>query len=161
MVYFIKDDADLETAKRIASENGQSGLFPELGSVAVEEPDKFDYIIQREEFERQFPSRIARQVTNTAAWAAPTKQNKSFTQTKESKATERVVETPVEAAGIEENVPVEEAEEAPGSDVTAPTKESFELEFESPFEVKLDESQRKALEKIRERRERLRGGALK
>jgi hypothetical protein len=141
-------------------ENRQSGLFPELGSVAVEEPDKFDYIIQREEFESEFPSRIAKQVTNTAAWDAPTEQNKYFTQTKEI-ASEPVVKATAEAKDIKERAPVEGVEEAPVPDAAAPAEEPFELEFESPFENKLDDEQRKELERIRERRERLRGGALK
>jgi hypothetical protein len=125
--------------------------------VAVEEPDKFDYVIQREEFERQFPSRIAKQATDTAAWDSPTKQNKYFTQTK-PKASKPVGRGTSEAEDIEESAPVEESEKAPAPDAA---EEPFKLEFESPFEVKLDEAQRQELEKIRERRERLRGGALK
>lgn len=141
-------------------ETGQSGLFPELGSVAVEEPDKFDYVIQREEFERKFPSRIAKQATDTDAWDSATKQNKYFTKAK-PKASKPVVRGTSEAEDIEESAPVEGSEKAPAPDAAAPAEEPFKLEFESPFEVKLDETQRQELENIRERRERLRGGALK
>jgi hypothetical protein len=143
LVYPLPDNPNIDTARRIAKENGQNGLFPELGSVAVEEPDKFDYIIQREEFEKQFPSRIARQVPNAAAWAAPTKKNKNIKPATDGPEVEKETADSGKREGAEEIV---EEQAGPGA---------------SPFEVTLDDAQRKALQKIRERRERLRGGTSK
>jgi hypothetical protein len=125
--------------------------------VAIEEPEKFDYIIQREEFEMQFPSRRARQVPNTAAWAVPTKKNQNIAHEVED-----APEVAIETADSGERAPVEGAEEIieeqarPGA-----AGDSLTVESSSPFEVKLDDAQRTALQKIRERRERLRGGTSK
>jgi hypothetical protein len=125
--------------------------------VAVEEPDKFDYIIQREEFEIKFPSRIARQVPNTTAWAAPTKKNKNVTR-----GTGDAPEVAIETADSSERAAVEGAEEIIDEQARlGAAGDSHTVESSSPFEVKLDDAQRTALQKIRERRERLRGGTSK
>ena len=120
-----------------------SSKFPELSSVATNDDEDLEYLVTREEFEKKYPAKKARQATNKKAWQGF--QKPTFTNTQ----------------------PVEILENTTGNEATTEAKEekisehsaatSDEKSLRSEFETKLDESQLKALEEIRARRERQRG----
>jgi hypothetical protein len=120
-----------------------SSKFPELSSVATDDEEDLEYLITREEFEKKYPAKKARQATNKKAW--PGVQKPTFTNT-------QPVEVPDNATGNEATAEAKDEKVSEHSDVT-----SDEKSLRSEFESKLDESQLKALEDIRARRERQRG----
>ncbi len=115
--------------------------FPELSSVTIEgDEEALEYFVTREQFEKKYPARKARQATNKAAWKALEKP--TFTNVEP-------IKTPEENAQSGE---ISEVKSEEGGQ-----SEGEEKSLRSEFEIKLDESQLQALEEIRTRRERKRG----
>jgi hypothetical protein len=137
----------LDTARRHAEEMDASNPFPELKSVDVSNSGSLDYLAQREHFEREFPSKRAKQAIDKEGWAKPTTMNRSFTNTKEVSET-----SPAQGESASSGeVATGEAADETSSSVVETTKSLLD-------EIELDPSQRKALEEFRAQRERKRGG---
>ena len=96
-----------------------------------------EYIIKQEEFEKEFPARRARQATDVAAWEAAY-QKQGFT---DDALGEMSSEESLNAEG--ESGEVDELGPPPEREI-----------LRSEFATTLDESQIKALEEIRARREK-------
>lgn len=134
----------IDSVRRQAEEKLLASKFPELSSLATNDEEALEYLLTREQFEKKYPSKRARQATDKAAWKAFEKPN--FTNV-------QAIKGPEETAGDGEivNSGGQEGEE---SGVQSMTEES---KLRSEFEIKLDESQLQALEEIRQRRERKKG----
>jgi hypothetical protein len=137
----------LDTARQHAEDMDSSNPYPELKSVDINDFEALDYLAQREHFEREFPSKRAKQVIDKEGWAKPTTMNRSFTNTNETVSESSPV--PGESAATEEVATGAAAEETSTPVVT--TKSILD-------EIELDPSERKALEEFRARRERRMGG---
>jgi hypothetical protein len=143
--------ADLDAAKQHVQELGGSNPFPELKSLDMQDAETLDYIFQREQFEREFPSGKARQPVKHDEWAKPTSKTKSFTSTPET-STNTLESAEVASASTEEVKGDAVTEE---ESTASPTKKSI-LD-----KIELDDSERKLLEEFRAQRERKRGGSSK
>jgi len=116
--------------------------------VSAEDPSSVEYLVQREEFERKHPSKLTRQPVNMAAWGEPTKARKAAQQ--------QAVRSPFKArSGEEVNPQVDQTS----------TQESDTVEFQavynaipSEFKIKVNNSQREALEALRANKEKKKGG---
>lgn len=139
----------LDTARELAKELARPNPFPELNSVDINELESLDYLAQREHFEREFPSGLAKQSPKSDQWAKPTTRKKSTTNGEET-----VSETtPVQ----DENALTEEVtpEDAVTEETATPVVEKMKSILD---EIELDPSERSALEEFRAQRERKRGG---
>ena len=138
----------LDTARRHAEEMDASNPFPELKSVDISNSGSLDYLAQREHFEREFPSKRAKQAIDKEGWAKPTTMNRSFTNTTEVSETSPAQD---ESASSGEVATGEAAADETSTPVVETTKSLLD-------EIELDPSERKALEEVRAQRERKRGG---
>ena len=120
-----------------------SSKFPELSSVATDDEEDLEYLITREQFEKKYPAKRARQATNKKVWQDL--QKPTFTDVQS-------VEIPESTTG-NENAGEGKEEKVDGQILAT----SDEKSLRSEFEIKLDESQLQALEEIRARREKKRG----
>lgn len=149
-------DTNLESARKRLEEASERNPFPELGSLSIDDPSSLEYLVQREHFEIQHPSRKTRQPTNKAAWAEPTKGRRASDELKLFRKTQVVTEKPVEEVEPKgDRVPSEEVKQE---------EAKVEANTESPgipseFEDKLDNAQRQALEEIRARRQKKKPGS--
>ena len=140
------DCTEVDSVRERANEEISGTNFPELGSVDVDEAT-LEYLIRREEFERQHPSKKARQVTNKAAWMGMTVGNSPVADA-----------TPDTTPGFtKEPAKAVESSSVAAEEIVHETSSRFndsDMEKESDFAIGLDESQLKALEEIRAQRER-------
>lgn len=123
--------------------------------MSIDDPSSLEYLVQREHFEIQHPSRKTRQPTNKAAWAEPTKGRRASDELKLFRKTQ-VTEKPVQEVQQKgEHVPSQEVKQEDAK-VEAETENPA---IPSEFENKLDDAQRQALEEIRARRQKKKSGS--
>jgi hypothetical protein len=143
-----------DSARKRAKEDRAVIKFPELTSV-IDDEQSLEYLIQREEFETNYPSDLARQPTNEAAWAR---------ESKGSRRSRILREDDIEASReklLAEEINAEETVTPVIETVTETVTEDVEEEaVKSEFERKLDESRLKTLLELRAERETRRSSLL-
>jgi hypothetical protein len=151
-IHPIHNKLTIDSVRKLVEDRRDVSKFPELSSVDTSD-EALTYLIEKEEFERQYPAKSTRQPVNKAAWRESMKKPSFTNVTSESIPEQTMIEVDqVEVGGdVQDEVVVVEEK--------AIRKEMDSVRSE--FDFKLDAAQLEALEAIRARRERQRAKSSK
>lgn len=136
-VFSLLGPTDIDAAIKRSEEGVKASKFPELSALVTDDEKSLEYTVIQQEFENEFPARRARQATDVAAWEAAYQ--------KPGVTGDTLGEIPNVENLNAEGESIEVGELGP-----PPEREILRTEFATD----LDESQIRALEEIRARREK-------